>query len=59
MCFKEWRHEPNYPMDYIVGDPSSGIQSISLRRDNLALFSYVDLINMNETLLEESYIHAM
>ena len=59
---REWRYMPNYPMEYIIGDPSQGVQTRSSKRlnsNNMALLSQIEPKNVKEALLDESWIHAM
>ena len=58
---REWRHSSSYPMEFIIGDPSSGMRTRSSFKNmnNLALLSKIEPKNVEEALQDEGWIMAM
>ena len=52
---REWRHSASYLMEFIIGDPSSGMRTRSSFRNmnNLALLSQTEPRNVEEELQDE------
>ena len=58
---REWRHQPNYPNEYIIGDSSQGvkIRSLSKKTTNLTLLSQIEPKNVQDVLMDKSWVEAL
>ena len=59
---KEWKFVINHPQDHIIGNPSSEVRTRSSLRNicnNLAFISQIEPKNINDTIVDESWMIAM
>ena len=59
---KDWKFVINHPQDQIIGNPSSGVRTISSLRNscnNLAFISQIEPKNINDVLVDENWMISM